>query len=95
MYVKGASPFEVAKYFKCVFAICKKEIGGCMSMPLSELTSSFEPLALSSLFCSFHKILDNIDILKVLGAPILLQNKTIGDGGITVDFWIIKVHTSN
>ena len=66
-----------------------------MSMPLSELTSSFEPLALSSLFCSFHKILDNIDILKVLGAPILLQNKTIGDGCITVDFWIIKVHTSN
>ena len=24
-----------------------------------------------------------------------VQNKTIGDGGITVDFWIIKVHTSN
>ena len=22
-------------------------------------------------------------------------NKTISDGGITVDFWIIKVHTSN
>ena len=22
-------------------------------------------------------------------------NKTIGDEGITVDFWIIKVHTSN
>ena len=25
----------------------------------------------------------------------LEQNNTIGDGGITVDFWIIKVHTSN
>ena len=23
------------------------------------------------------------------------DNKTIGDEGITVDFWIIKVHTSN
>ena len=23
------------------------------------------------------------------------NNKTIGDEGITVDFWIIKVHTSN
>ena len=22
-------------------------------------------------------------------------NKTIGDEGITVDFWIIKIHTSN
>ena len=22
-------------------------------------------------------------------------NKTINDGGITLDFWIIKVHTSN
>ena len=22
-------------------------------------------------------------------------NKTISDGGITVDFWIVKVHTSN
>ena len=30
-------------------------------------------------------------------APSLMQisNKTIGDEGITVDFWIIKVHTSN
>ena len=24
-----------------------------------------------------------------------ISNKTIADGGITVDFWIIKVHTSN
>ena len=24
-----------------------------------------------------------------------IKNKTISDGGITVDFWIIKVHTSN
>ena len=24
-----------------------------------------------------------------------LKNKTIGDEGTTVDFWIIKVHTSN
>ena len=23
------------------------------------------------------------------------RNKTIADGGITVNFWIIKVHTSN
>ena len=23
------------------------------------------------------------------------RNKTISDGGITVDFWFIKVHTSN
>ena len=26
---------------------------------------------------------------------ILTKHKTIGDEGITVDFWIIKVHTSN
>ena len=26
---------------------------------------------------------------------IMKVNKTIGDEGITVDFWIIKVHTSN
>ena len=23
------------------------------------------------------------------------ENKTISDGGITVDFWFIKIHTSN
>ena len=23
------------------------------------------------------------------------RNKTISDGGITVDFWFIKIHTSN
>ena len=27
--------------------------------------------------------------------PSLNKNKAISDGGITVDFWIIKVHTSN
>ena len=27
--------------------------------------------------------------------PNTLNNKTIGDEGITVDFWIIKVHTPN
>ena len=26
---------------------------------------------------------------------VALKNKTISDGGITVDFWFIKVHTSN
>ena len=26
---------------------------------------------------------------------IYLENKTISDGGITVDFWFIKIHTSN
>ena len=25
----------------------------------------------------------------------VVSNKTISDGGITVDFWFIKVHTSN
>ena len=25
----------------------------------------------------------------------VFNNKTIGDEGITVDFWFIKVHTSN
>ena len=29
------------------------------------------------------------------GLSLLIVNKTIGDEGITVDFWIIKVHTSN
>ena len=29
----------------------------------------------------------------VLG--LLKKNKTISDGGITVDFWFIKIHTSN
>ena len=31
--------------------------------------------------------------ISLVGSP--LQKKTIGDEGITVDFWIIKVHTSN
>ena len=26
---------------------------------------------------------------------VMTLNKTNSDGGITVDFWIIKVHTSN
>ena len=32
---------------------------------------------------------------KDFGTTFALKNKTIGDEGITVDFWIIKVHTSN
>ena len=31
----------------------------------------------------------------ILLRPHSNTNKTISDGGITVDFWIIKVHTSN
>ena len=31
----------------------------------------------------------------VLNVSTRVENKTIGDGGITVYFWIIKVHTSN
>ena len=31
----------------------------------------------------------------IFGTPQVLKNKTISDGGITVDFSIIKVHTSN
>ena len=26
---------------------------------------------------------------------LVIVNKTISDGGITIDFWFIKVHTSN
>ena len=33
-------------------------------------------------------------LIDSVAAP-LLENKTISDGGITVDFSIIKVHTSN
>ena len=38
------------------------------------------------------------DMSHVLGFEselMQIKNKTISDGGITVDFWIIKVHTSN
>ena len=38
-------------------------------------------------------------VLNTLDGGLVIQkvilNKTIGDEGITVDFWIIKVHTSN
>ena len=38
---------------------------------------------------------DNMHIsCSCIAAPDF-NNKTIGDEGITVDFWIIKVHTSN
>ena len=30
-----------------------------------------------------------------LAAVFTRNNKTISDGGITVEFWIVKVHTSN
>ena len=33
--------------------------------------------------------------IDLLCKQLLLYNKTISDGGITVDFSIIKVHTSN
>ena len=32
-------------------------------------------------------------MIRALVAIVL--NKTISDGGITVDFWFIKIHTSN
>ena len=36
------------------------------------------------------------DVLsEIRGLKNELRNKAIRDGGITVDFWIIKVHTSN
>ena len=34
-------------------------------------------------------------LLLLLGRAFFKENKTISDGGITVDFSIIKVHTSN
>ena len=35
-------------------------------------------------------------MLKMCGnSGVCQNNKTISDGGITVDFWFIKVHTSN
>ena len=33
--------------------------------------------------------------LILIGIEWYWVNKTISDGGITVDFWVIKVHTSN
>ena len=37
---------------------------------------------------------ENTSVQEILRSRIRV-NKTIGDEGITVDFWIIKVHTSN
>ena len=47
---------------------------------------------------SFQKMYDMLQAkVDPLAGKIyfVLKNKTISDGGITVDFWIIKVHTSN
>ena len=33
-------------------------------------------------------------VLTLSAALVLRKNKTIEDGGITIDFWIIKVHTT-
>ena len=35
------------------------------------------------------------EVAKTKHIPSTKENKTISDGGITVDFWFIKVHTSN
>ena len=47
-------------------------------------------------FDSFH---NSYSLLVVDDCNIVddgtFRNKTISDGGITVDFWIIKFHTSN
>ena len=37
----------------------------------------------------------SICFLKALLTFDFEDNKTISDGGITVDFWFIKIHTSN
>ena len=57
-------------------------------------------------FCRHHNTIYKLDHslqvcaivsvnLKLLSNYIWRANKTIGDEGITVDFWIIKIHTSN
>ena len=38
---------------------------------------------------------ENIEKTAAVDCRHFNQNKTIGDGRITVEFWIIKVHTSN
>ena len=40
-------------------------------------------------------LLAMLDLVVLLLMLATTQNKTISDGGITVDFSIIKVHTSN
>ena len=34
-------------------------------------------------------------VVEQIAQSIVCKNKTISDGGITEDFWFIKVHTSN
>ena len=38
---------------------------------------------------------EEVDCAFINHYSIIIINKTISDGGITVDFWIIKVYTSN
>ena len=43
---------------------------------------------------SFILLIFQVRIKLLSKLPSTQKNKTIGDGGITVDFWIIKVHAS-
>ena len=47
---------------------------------------------------SFLMVTMNVDDIEINNDECMYNdhnNKTISDGGITVDFWCIKVHTSN
>ena len=48
-------------------------------------------ITILTMFTTIMKIMMKMTIINGHTHP----NKTISDGGITVDFWIIKVHTSN
>ena len=74
----------------------------CGSVPLITviiILSKFNPI-----FCSVLPHKSDLKPTRGLIVPVLMWyscctickvNKTISDGGITVDFWIIKVDTSN
>ena len=74
----------------------------CGSVPLITviiILSKFNPI-----FCSVLPHKSDLKPTRGLIVPVLMWyscctickvNKTISDGGITVDFWFIKVHTSN
>ena len=46
-------------------------------------------------FCATGAVLLNEHRNNSCARTLTRKNKTIGDGGITIDFWIINVHTSN
>ena len=74
--------YEVGQTHRMLLLLC----------PLQQSLSSGKPRRVRDVplcqICSFVNSVQKRGVIPVL-------NKTTVDGGIAVDFWIIKVHTSN